>query len=208
VLHDTFDTAGYQFGRLQNVADTPPSSGAFLAGDMYWNRTWEAGEAIAWVCTTAGSPGTWQSAIVPTVISYGASVSTSGTGEDTLRTFTIPGGTIGAEGGFEITAMLENAGAAGNKTIKFKFGGSTVTIHPADNNTLNFLLKVYLQNSTESVNRLHYILTDDAGAIHSSGYSALAEDTSVDKAITITGECADAGDTVTLLNMVIRRAAP
>ncbi len=42
------------------VAAAPPVSGAFLVGDVCWNSSPTAGGNIGWVCTTAGTPGTWK----------------------------------------------------------------------------------------------------------------------------------------------------
>ena len=41
-----------------------PSSGTYEVGHIVWNKVPAAGEALGWVCTTAGTPGTW-SAIQP-----------------------------------------------------------------------------------------------------------------------------------------------
>lgn len=37
-----------------------PTSGPFLVGDIVYNTAPTAGGTIGWVCTTAGSPGTWK----------------------------------------------------------------------------------------------------------------------------------------------------
>jgi hypothetical protein len=37
-----------------------PSSGNYSVGDVTWNMTPTAGGTMGWVCTTAGSPGTWK----------------------------------------------------------------------------------------------------------------------------------------------------
>ena len=43
-------------------ADTAaPTSGTWSAGDIVWNRSPSAGGTIGWVCTVAGTPGTWKS---------------------------------------------------------------------------------------------------------------------------------------------------
>jgi hypothetical protein len=36
-----------------------PTSGAWTVGDTYWNESPAAGEPTMWVCTAAGTPGTW-----------------------------------------------------------------------------------------------------------------------------------------------------
>ena len=37
--------------------------GTFKIGDIVWNTETSAGEAAFWICTTAGSPGTWQKVV-------------------------------------------------------------------------------------------------------------------------------------------------
>lgn len=37
-----------------------PSDGPWLQGDMLWNSDPDSGDPIGWVCTEAGSPGTWK----------------------------------------------------------------------------------------------------------------------------------------------------
>ena len=37
-----------------------PESGAWIRGDICWNIEPSAGGTVGWVCTTAGSPGTWK----------------------------------------------------------------------------------------------------------------------------------------------------
>lgn len=44
-----------------------PASGTFAVGDVVWNTAPAAGGTMGWVCTTAGTPGTWKTfgAIAP-----------------------------------------------------------------------------------------------------------------------------------------------
>ncbi len=44
--------------RLQGTA--PPVSGTFSLGDIVWNSATSYNSPLGWICTTAGSPGTWQ----------------------------------------------------------------------------------------------------------------------------------------------------
>jgi hypothetical protein len=37
-----------------------PVSGTYEKGDRIWNTNPQPGENIGWVCTEAGSPGTWK----------------------------------------------------------------------------------------------------------------------------------------------------
>lgn len=46
--------------RILGARSSIPTSGAFLVGDMYFKTTPVAGGYIGWVCTAAGTPGTWK----------------------------------------------------------------------------------------------------------------------------------------------------
>jgi len=47
--------------RLRAEATAPPTSGYYLAGDILYNINPPAeGGYIGWVCTAAGTPGTWK----------------------------------------------------------------------------------------------------------------------------------------------------
>lgn len=46
--------------RLQSVGSKPPETGNFTVGDIIWNSEPRSGQPVAWVCTRAGTPGTWR----------------------------------------------------------------------------------------------------------------------------------------------------
>jgi hypothetical protein len=37
-----------------------PATGAHVVGEIVWNTVPTSGGNIGWVCTTAGTPGTWK----------------------------------------------------------------------------------------------------------------------------------------------------
>jgi hypothetical protein len=45
--------------KLHIYAETPPTAGNYSLGDIVWHSTPRPGGNIGWVCTKAGSPGTW-----------------------------------------------------------------------------------------------------------------------------------------------------
>lgn len=54
----------FDFGRFKGLATASPAgtwTGTYEVGDIAWNRSPTAGgvEPIGWVCTVAGTPGTW-----------------------------------------------------------------------------------------------------------------------------------------------------
>lgn len=46
--------------RLERYADAAPTSGSYARGDIVYNASPSASGTIGWVCTTAGSPGTFK----------------------------------------------------------------------------------------------------------------------------------------------------
>jgi hypothetical protein len=52
-----FDASGNRLLKIYSSA--PPIGSAYLVGDVVINNEPAVGEPYAWVCTTAGSPGTW-----------------------------------------------------------------------------------------------------------------------------------------------------
>lgn len=51
---------GNSWERRQAYGTAAPGSGAWLVGDTVWNTAPAAAGSMGWVCTTAGSPGTWK----------------------------------------------------------------------------------------------------------------------------------------------------
>ena len=47
-------------GRTWAVAAAAPTTGTWKVGDMVYNNAPAAGGKIGWVCTVAGTPGTWK----------------------------------------------------------------------------------------------------------------------------------------------------
>lgn len=42
------------------LANAAPSSGTWVAGDLVWDVSPSSGEAMGWICTSGGTPGTWK----------------------------------------------------------------------------------------------------------------------------------------------------
>jgi len=82
-------------------------------------------------------------------------VGTVGGGEDTLRTWTVPGGTVVVDGGLHVSTLLGAAGNANTKTYKFHVGGSSITLNPtttAPNGVFLVVdLHVWYQSATSAI---------------------------------------------------------
>lgn len=64
---NTFVTVGQPYKRSnssmmrsEDYGTSAPASGTYNVGDLRWNTSPTAGGTMGWVCTTAGSPGTWK----------------------------------------------------------------------------------------------------------------------------------------------------
>ena len=56
----SFIDPAYAESRKEYFGSAAPIVGAWIAGDVVWNTTPSAGGTMGWVCTTAGTPGTWK----------------------------------------------------------------------------------------------------------------------------------------------------
>jgi len=124
-----------------------------------------------------------------------ASVTTSDTGEDDLRSVVIPAGMMSVNSGFKVFAAGTKTGANGNKTLKFYFGAASVTFHAAANNTNDWRFKAYVFN-TNATNAQGISWIGYDGVTMLQGYDTAAIDTAAAVTMKITGECAIAGDAV------------
>lgn len=59
-IHASGATVTYTVLPVSTTGTAAPSTGAWLRGDRCWNTTPSAAGVPGWVCTTAGSPGTWK----------------------------------------------------------------------------------------------------------------------------------------------------
>lgn len=57
-MSDFIDLRARQFQVGSGTA--APTAGSWNVGDTYWNETPAGGEPAMWVCTAAGTPGTWR----------------------------------------------------------------------------------------------------------------------------------------------------
>jgi hypothetical protein len=122
---------------------------------------------------------------------------TAGTGEDTLETITVPAGVLGTDGGVRLTCMFRRTGTAGNKTLKVKFGSTTLVNETFGNDGDLWLDFVLTNNADDAVQVAVARIASSNDTIRIYVASA-AEDSSGALDIVITFECADAGDSVAL----------
>lgn len=104
-----FLTDGGNYRARHRLKNQAPTSGTWGAGDITWNRAVAAGDPVAWVCTVAGTPGTWvplayaplQATVTwdPGAIASGAAAST---------TMTVNGASVGDLVSASFTAVGSN----------------------------------------------------------------------------------------------------
>jgi hypothetical protein len=207
-LPSTHDLPAQLFGRRIFYGTAAPTTGTWSVGDIYFNTG--AITPYGWSCIEAGTPGTWVE--LSNGLQYQKKMyqgATSGTGEDTLQTVSIPASTLGATpayygGGVKVTAWGRKTGSAGNKTIKLYFGATAFTVFPAANNTNDWKLEAFIMNAgTASSQKVHWTLTD-SGTVTSDNTTA-AIDTSAAVTLKITGEVADGADAITCEAWLVER---
>ena len=124
----------------------------------------------------------------------------SGTGEDDLKTYSIPQETYNDWRGMRVTAAGIKTGANGNKTLKFHIGSSSLTFNAAANDVVDWVFKadIPFYAPTAASDSYYVIWMGFNGATPLTGYEYWAEDNTAG-AVTmkITGECADGGDVIT-----------
>ncbi len=129
--------------------------------------------------------------------------STSGTGEDDLKTQSISANKLGTTGGVKILAAGTKTGSNGNKTIKLYFGTTSWTMCAAANNTNDWRVEAEICNTATNAQRASWIGWD--GATPLQGYETATIDTTAAITLKITGECADPNDVVTQTMWLIER---
>lgn len=122
-----------------------------------------------------------------------------GAGEDTLMTYTVAGNSLNATGDYlEIEAWGTVAANANNKTIKLKFGTTTLlTTGAVAANSGSWWISARIARRTDSLQTIiTKIISDNTLIIDSATYTAGAEDTTGDLAVFCTGEGTADGDII------------
>lgn len=124
---------------------------------------------------------------------------TYGTGEDTLASSSVPAGFMGTTGGIKVRAAGTKTLSNGTKTIKFYFGSTAITVHPPDNNIMDWQFEAEIWNTSFAVQKIRwtFINGDRDVMSHYAGYETAAEDTTAAVTIKMTGECAHTSDIIT-----------
>jgi len=179
------------------------------AGTTDFSATGGTGQVVkqssAGAALTVGLPQLYIFASVNTE----STVHTGDTNPATFYTIAIPGGTIGANGSLRITVSFGYTGTAGAKTPTIAFGGTTFysTASPSGSTlSAHIITTISNRNNTSiqiggSTNQAGYTSTNNAfvpGAI----------DTTISQNLVISGQLANAGDSIAVERYLIEVINP
>lgn len=122
---------------------------------------------------------------------------TGDTSQTTVYTFTVPGGTLGANGALKIDSLWSCDNNANVKTVRVKFGTATMKQQALTSKTSGFFTCTIFNRNDEA----SQIMINGLVAAYGTTTSAMATptiDTSDDVDVTFTVENASAGDTTSL----------
>lgn len=123
---------------------------------------------------------------------------TGSTTESNIFTLSITGGTIGATGGFHLIATGTLTGVAGTKTIRLKFGGTTMsTITQTAGTTSDWFFDAWCFNTATGTQRWFVQRNGNDLLTSTFDYTTSAIDTTASQNLLITGQLGNAGDTIT-----------
>lgn len=125
-----------------------PTAGSWSVSDIYWNEGAAAGEPALWVCTVAGSPGTW---IPVAPINSQTATAVSAAGNISPATALIDIDT----GGFNLTLTAPTAVQAGSTIAIMNNTASTVTLVAGAGVTVNAGSAVISANTSAQVRTVY-----------------------------------------------------
>ena len=147
-------------------------------------------------CTTAIDDDGTRTVINKYIVRTEANNTTTGTGEDTLDTITFPADYILDRyiKSIKVIAFGTKSGANGNKTLKLYWGATAITFHAAANNENDWRMEADISIRDSSNQRVSCLGYDDTTLTNTE--TAGSEDLTGAVELKITGECANAGDTI------------
>lgn len=129
---------------------------------------------------------------------------TTGGGTDDLASTVIPADSLGIGRFLRVTAAGTVTDVnAGDKTIIFKFGSTSINIQAAANTNTDWRFEAVIEYSSAANQRISWVAFN--GNTSLQGYDAATEDMTGDVTMEVTGLCADAGDTITQTMWIIER---
>lgn len=187
------------------------SAPATTVAGMWWLDTTnhilkyrnEANDAWISVYDTANSQVIQSRKIIA---SSASTISTSGTGEDTLHTTTIAAGIMGATSILHIIAAGQKTnGSSNQKTIKFYFGATAITVVNANTDAGDWRLEVFIINTSAGAQVWQsFCLNATTITYMNTGSSSI--DTTSPVTVKVTGEVGNTGaDVISQMTWLIER---
>jgi len=131
---------------------------------------------------------------------------TGSTSETPLRSETIPADTLGANGIIRLRAYGTLTGAAGNKTIRLKFGSTTILTQPYTAGS-TWLIDMQCSNVAATGTQRWFGQINRAGdALTQIVSGSSSEDTTTDIVLDVTGQLAGGADTITIQGFTVEVA--
>ncbi|MBI5562763.1 MAG: hypothetical protein HY894_07945 [Deltaproteobacteria bacterium] len=129
--------------------------------------------------------------------------SVTGTVNETeLYNCVLPANTLGLNGALRIKTLWSYTNSANAKTIKVKFGG-TAFLNAAPTTTSSTQAQTFVHNRNSASSQIAYWGGLTTFGSVTSGNVTAAIDTTVDQVISITGQLANTGETITLESVVV-----
>lgn len=126
------------------------------------------------------------------------------TNETTLKSPTISANTIGATGGFRFVIAGSLTGTAGTKTIRLKFGSTTLaTITQAAGTTSDWFFDGWCFNTATGAQRWFIQRNGNDLLTSTFDYTTSSEDTTANKTLAVTGQLGNSADSITQSLMAI-----
>ena len=117
------------------------------------------------------------------------------TNETTLKSVSIAANTIGNTGGFHAFICGTLIGTAGTKTMRLKFGSTTIaTITQAAGTTSDWFFDVWCHNTATNSQRWYVQRNGNDLLTSTFDYTTSTEDTTANKTLAVTGQLGNASD--------------
>jgi hypothetical protein len=134
---------------------------------------------------------------------------TGTTGEVTLATITVPANSMGANGILRITSQWTMSGAGGTRTPRMKFNGTSFNGITMALGTLSARIQSQIANRNATNSQVGNQIDQANWSANTTGAAITsAHDTTGALDVTITGQLANSGDTITLESYLVELIVP
>ena len=122
-----------------------------------------------------------------------------------LKSFTIPGNTIGPTGAFHIIACGTAAGVAGSKSLRLRFAGLPVCNFFNGAVDTDWFFDVWCYNKATNARRWFGTNTTSSGLTSACRTTTTAIDTTANQILKVTGQLGNEGDSIiqTMFNVFV-----